>query len=44
MSVEGLAALLRRITVPWFESRESMTLFSGSAQNGHFTGQASLFA
>jgi hypothetical protein len=26
----------RRITTPWFDRRESMTLFSSSVQNGHF--------
>src|SRR3954468_18079366 len=26
------------MTAPWLERRESMTLFSNSAQNGHFMG------
>src|SRR5689334_1011468 len=26
------------MTAPWLERRESMTLFSSSAQNGHFMG------
>src|SRR3954468_9741968 len=28
------------MTAPWMERRESMTLFSSSAQNGHFMGGA----